>query len=202
MQPEGDGGLDAMGKPRRAPSRGLSLRHAGRGRPRHLGGPSSSLSHEGQGRPPARDDRSRGRREGGSRRAAYERGRRGNGLAPGPGRAKAARVGVSFRRDPAAADVLHNIVFCGWKLAGPHQPADLVALYQDDMRRVVEDCLRERESLPTVFNYGGSRDRNVISYLIDVSGTVGDENSIRVLPQSTVGVLSLTYLHARVWAVV
>ena len=81
----------------------------------------------------------------------------------------------------AAADVLHNIVFCGWKLAGPHQPADLVALYPDDMRRVVEDCLRERESLPTVFNYGGSRDRNVISYLIDVSGTVGDENSIRLL---------------------
>ena len=81
----------------------------------------------------------------------------------------------------AAADVLHNIVFCGWKLAGPHQPADLVALYPDDMRRVVEDCLRERESLPTVFNCGGSRDRNVISYLIDVLGTVGDENSIRLL---------------------
>ena len=32
-----------------------------------------------------------------------------------------------------------------------------------------------------MFNYGGSRDRNVISYLIDVLGTVGDENSIRLL---------------------
>ena len=49
------------------------------------------------------------------------------------------------------------------------------------MRLVVEDCLRERESLPTVFNCAGSRDRNVISYLIDVLGTVGDENSIRLL---------------------
>ena len=81
----------------------------------------------------------------------------------------------------AAADVLYNIVFCGWKLAGPRQPVDLVAPYPDDMRLVVEDCLRERESLPTVFNCGGSRNRNVISYLIDVLGAVGDENSIRLL---------------------
>ena len=29
-----------------------------------------------------------------------------------------------------------------------------------------------------------------------------DSEGYRVLPQSTVGVLSLTYLHARVWAVV
>src|SRR5262249_32544647 len=38
--------------------------------------------------------------EAGSRRAAYERGRRGTGVTPGPGRAQAARVDVSFRRAP------------------------------------------------------------------------------------------------------
>ena len=53
-----------------------------------------------RGRPKARDDRSRGRREQGSRRAAYELRRRGTGMASGPGRAKAARVDVSSRRDP------------------------------------------------------------------------------------------------------
>ena len=36
----------------------------------------------------------------GSRRAAYERWTSGNGVAPGPGRAKAARVDVNFRREP------------------------------------------------------------------------------------------------------
>ena len=92
---------EALGASSTRTQRGLSLRHAGRGRPRHLGGPSSSLSHEGQGRPPARDDRSRGRREGGRESEGCIRARTsGNGLAPGPGRAKAARVGVSFRRDP------------------------------------------------------------------------------------------------------
>ena len=48
------------------------------------GRPFFLLVAEGQGRPPARDDRSRGRREGGSRRAAYERGRRGPGWPPDP----------------------------------------------------------------------------------------------------------------------
>ena len=48
------------------------------------GRPFFLLVAEGQGRPPARDDRSRGRREGGSRRAAYERGRRGTGWPPDP----------------------------------------------------------------------------------------------------------------------
>src|SRR5438093_9685366 len=36
----------------------------------------------------------------GSRRAAYEHGRRGTGVALGPDRAQAARVGVNFRREP------------------------------------------------------------------------------------------------------
>ena len=82
----------------------------------------------------------------------------------------------------AVADVLFNVKDCGWKLAGDgRSPTDLVALYPDDMRPIVEDCLRERESLSSVFSYGGSRNRNVISYLIDVLGTVGDENSIRLL---------------------
>ena len=82
----------------------------------------------------------------------------------------------------AVADVLYNVVFCDWKLAGDgRSPVDLVAIYPDDIRAIVEDCLRERKSLPTVFNYGGSRDRNVVSYLIDVLGRVGDENSARLL---------------------
>ena len=39
MQPEGDGGLDAMGDAETRTQRGLSLRHAGRGRPRQPGRP-------------------------------------------------------------------------------------------------------------------------------------------------------------------
>ena len=80
LQPTGPG----TGRPNARTQRGLSLRHAGRGRPRHLWRPFFLLVAEGQGRPPARDDRSRGRREGGSRRAAYERGRRGTGWPPDP----------------------------------------------------------------------------------------------------------------------
>ena len=81
----------------------------------------------------------------------------------------------------AAADVLYNIMHCRWQLGTRRRPVDFVALYPDEMRALVQDCLRERESLPTVFNYGGSRDRSVVSYLIDVLGRVGNETSARFL---------------------
>jgi hypothetical protein len=48
----------------------------------------------------ARGDRSGGRRERGSRRAAYELRRRGTGWHPDPAEQKAARVAMSFRREP------------------------------------------------------------------------------------------------------
>ena len=55
--------------------------------------------------------------------------------------------------------------------------------YAHEIRPIVEDCIRERESLPTVFNYGGSRDRTVVSYLIDVLGKTGNVNSISLLQE-------------------
>ncbi len=48
---------------------------------------------------------------------------------------------------------------------------------------IVEDCLRNHESLPTVFNYGGSRDRSVVSHLINVLGRIGDHKSARLLQE-------------------
>ena len=100
----------------------------------------------------------------------------------------------------AAADVLYNVAHCSWHLGASRQPVDLVALYPNEVRALVADCLRERESLPTVFNYGGSRDRNVLSYLIDVLGRVGNETSARFL-QSLIddvelGKYAITAIHS------
>jgi hypothetical protein len=82
----------------------------------------------------------------------------------------------------AVADVLYNVAHSGWQLVeNGRLPVNLVAIFPNDLRPIVEDCLRERESLPTAFNYGGSRDRSVVLYLIDVLGSVGDDNSIRLL---------------------
>src|SRR5207247_6346700 len=82
----------------------------------------------------------------------------------------------------AAADVLSNVAHCHWKLDGDgRSPVNLLAIHSDDIRPIVEDCVREHESLPTVFNYGGSRNRGVVSCLIDVLGKIGNEHSVRAL---------------------
>ena len=102
---EDDGGLTRHRARAGRTRRGLRPRHAARGRSRNLGGPHFSLrlalwmrarpadatrggsaqnKHPRQGRPLARGDRSHGRRGWGSRRAAYERRRRGTGQHPDP----------------------------------------------------------------------------------------------------------------------
>ena len=81
----------------------------------------------------------------------------------------------------AVPDVLYNVVHCRWQLGEPREPVDLVALYPNEVRALAEHCLRERESLSTVFNYGGGRGPAVVSYLVEVLGRVGDENCARFL---------------------
>jgi len=53
-----------------------------------------------RGRPTARGDRSRGRWAAGESEGCVRASTSGQRVAPGPGRAKAARVGVSYRREP------------------------------------------------------------------------------------------------------
>jgi hypothetical protein len=81
----------------------------------------------------------------------------------------------------AAADVLHNVIGCRWQLGERTRPLDLVSMYAEKIRPIVEDCLRGRELLPTVFAYGGSRAPAVILNLIDILGRIGDERSARLL---------------------
>lgn len=84
----------------------------------------------------------------------------------------------------AAADVLYNIAHCKWKIEGDGRSSvNLLALYADNIRPIVEDCLRGRASLPTVFNYGGHLNRGVVSYLIDALGHVGDHDSVQLLQE-------------------
>ncbi len=84
----------------------------------------------------------------------------------------------------ATADVLYNIRHCAWQLSEDGRPSvDLLATYPQAIRPIIEDCIRQREALPTVFGYGGSRNRQVVPYLIDVLGTIGNENSARLLEQ-------------------
>lgn len=82
----------------------------------------------------------------------------------------------------AVADVLFQISNCGWRLGGKDQaPVDLVAKYPDDIRPLLEDCLRDSGALPTVFSHGGSRDPEVLAYVVRVLGRIGDGSTAQLL---------------------
>ncbi|MDP1572027.1 MAG: nuclease-related domain-containing protein [Vicinamibacterales bacterium] len=81
----------------------------------------------------------------------------------------------------AAADVLHNVIGCRWQLGERPSSLDLVSMYSEEIRPIVEDCLRGRDLLPTVFAYGGCRAPAVILNLITMLGRIGDEGSARLL---------------------
>ena len=83
----------------------------------------------------------------------------------------------------AAADTLyrlcrylHNSYF-----RGASEAVDLVAAFPEEIRHIVETCLEHRETLPSVFQYGGSRDRDLIRFLIDLLGKTGASSAIPLL---------------------
>ncbi len=81
----------------------------------------------------------------------------------------------------AAGDVLYQLR-CSHGHLGHHRPVvDVVTTFAKDVRPIVEYCITHRESLPSVFRYGGSANRNLIRFLIDTLGRIGDATAIPTL---------------------
>jgi len=80
----------------------------------------------------------------------------------------------------ATADVLYQWAHsCCFDL--DNETPDFVTTFPEEIRPILEQCIPNKELLPTVFGYGGSRDRNVIRFLIDALGKIGSNTSIPVL---------------------
>ena len=77
----------------------------------------------------------------------------------------------------AAGDVLYQLSHSEWCIGNDRQVIDLIAMFAKEVRPIVEYCITQRESLPSVFRYGGSADRDVIRFLIHTLGKIGDETA-------------------------
>jgi hypothetical protein len=78
-------------------------------------------------------------------------------------------------------DVLYQLGHSRWRLRNDHPSVDLTATFADQWRPIVLRCLVQRGALPSIFRYGGSRDRNVSAYLIQLLGRIGDGTSAGTL---------------------
>lgn len=78
----------------------------------------------------------------------------------------------------AAADVFYQLTHSQWRLRDRCPVADLISTFAKEIRPILEQCITDRESLPTIFRYGGSCDRNVIRFLIEALGTIGDAATV------------------------
>jgi hypothetical protein len=82
---------------------------------------------------------------------------------------------------PAAADVLYQLQHSQWRVAEQQKSIDLVATFQQHVCPIFEECLRHRDSLPSIFRHGGSQDSSVVRFLISSLGEIGRVESVLVL---------------------
>lgn len=80
---------------------------------------------------------------------------------------------------PCFADILHNINHSQWQRR--ENFIDLATLFPDHVRPLLENAVRCRQSLTSLFRYGGSADPGVLQTAISTLGKVGTGISIEVL---------------------
>jgi hypothetical protein len=54
-------------------------------------------------------------------------------------------------------------------------------MFAKEVQPIIEYCIDHRGSLPSVFSYRGSADRNVVRFLINELGRIGDVTAIPTL---------------------
>ena len=96
---------------------------------------------------------------------------------------KALWAGFSNGMELAVADVLYQLAHS--RMGIQESRFDLVLLCAPQVKSILEGCLHERLSLPSIFQYGGSRDSSVIRFIINSLATIGDGNSKELLVEIT-----------------
>jgi hypothetical protein len=76
-------------------------------------------------------------------------------------------------------DILHNINHCQWRRE--KGVISLSSCFPDRVRPLLEDAVRNRENLTSLFRNGGSTDQRVLQTAILTLGDVGNEGSILAL---------------------
>jgi hypothetical protein len=82
----------------------------------------------------------------------------------------------------AVADVLYQLTRCGLFVGDDNAIPDLISGFSGELTPVFEDCLVNREALPTLFKFGGgSRERRLIQFVIDTLGKIGTSTTLPIL---------------------
>ncbi len=81
----------------------------------------------------------------------------------------------------AVADVLFRIANSSWLLRVGGPPLDLVALFASELGPILEYCLANRGSLPTIFRRGGGDSRGLVRFVIDGLARIGAAGTLPVL---------------------
>jgi hypothetical protein len=81
----------------------------------------------------------------------------------------------------AAGDVLYQLSHSHWQIEGLDPAIDPVTMFPKQVKPILESCIEHREGLPSVFRFGGSRDRSVIRFLVGSIGKIGDATTLPIL---------------------
>lgn len=83
----------------------------------------------------------------------------------------------------AFPDIRYNLAHSQWRGSG--DLLDLVGMFPQQIRLLLEEAIRQRHRLTSVFRCGGSRDRSVLRNALYALERVGNAESISVLSEIT-----------------
>lgn len=81
----------------------------------------------------------------------------------------------------AAADVLYQLSRSHWRFGKENVVPGLIDEFADELSPVLEHCIRHPDSLPTLFQRGGSANNEVLRFVIHCVATLGRETGISAL---------------------
>jgi hypothetical protein len=83
----------------------------------------------------------------------------------------------------ALPDILHNLEHSQWRFDKELPPIDLVELFPDQIRPILDEAIPHRRALSSLFRHGGSSDRSVFQNALADLGQIGNADSITALKE-------------------
>jgi Nuclease-related domain len=100
----------------------------------------------------------------------------------------------------ALPDILHNLQHSQWRFDKGSPPVDLVEMFPDKVRPILDEAIQNRRDLSSLFRHGGLFDSRVFQNVISDLGRIGNADSIaalnEILEDSEWGRFAVAAVHA------
>lgn len=81
----------------------------------------------------------------------------------------------------AAGDVLYQIKNASWRFQDRDSLGLMIPAFSPEVQQILMQCIGHKDSLPSIFSHGGSSNRDLLPFLVETLGRIGDAAAIPTL---------------------